>query len=151
RDSVRHARKQPNVDGRPIGLLGLSLGGYLALAAARQKDLEIACVVEFFGGLPEEAWNDANWLPPTLIIHGDADHMVSVKEAYALRGFCDAKKLPYEIKIYQGQQHLFRGDLTGRALQDARRRTLAFLKKHLQENPGEKSAPGKAPTSPAPR
>jgi dienelactone hydrolase len=113
--AVRHARTLKNVDPQRIGLCGFSLGGYLAMAAATQKELKIAAVAEFFGGLPDDLWQDLKHLPPTLIMHGDQDRIVSVKEAYALRGVCEACKFQFEIKIYAGQDHLFRN---GFALKD---------------------------------
>jgi carboxymethylenebutenolidase len=131
------------VDSQRVGLLGFSLGAYLSLTLAADKDSQVAAVAEFFGGLPDCRWKELKRLPPTLIVHGDQDSTVSVKEAYALRGFLEAKKLPYAIKIYKGQEHLFGGKVTfavKRAIiEDAKRRTLAFFEKYLKK-PAVKTA-----------
>jgi carboxymethylenebutenolidase len=133
RGTVTFARGRKNVDGRRIGLVGFSIGGYLAMAAASEKDLGIAAVAEFFGGLPEPLWKDLRHLPPTLIIHGDQDGIIPVKEAYALWGYCLAKKVPHVVRIYPGQQHLFKGNIQGLAALDARVCALRFLKDHLMD------------------
>src|SRR5262249_22092588 len=106
---------------------------YLALAVASEKDLGVAAVVELYGGLHEDLWEGCKHLPPLLIIHGTRDRIVPVKEAYALRGLCDALKVRYEMVIYEGQDHLFRGGpITSKVIEDAGRRTLAFLRKSLR-------------------
>jgi carboxymethylenebutenolidase len=137
RKAVAYARKLPGVDSQRVGLLGFSLGAYLSLTLAADKDSQVAAVAEFFGGLPDCRWKDLKRLPPTLIVHGDQDTTVSVKEAYALRGFLEAKKLPYAIKIYEGQEHLFGGKVTFPVkrviIEDAKRRTLAFFEKYLKK------------------
>jgi carboxymethylenebutenolidase len=132
RAAVKHARARQNVDRKRIGLVGFSLGGYLALAVARQPDLKIAAVVEFFGGLPDELWKGLKWLPPTLILHGDRDNLVPAKEAYALWKFMEANKLSHEVKIYPGEKHLFKENLIGKAIKDAQLRSLAFFRRHLK-------------------
>jgi carboxymethylenebutenolidase len=132
RQAVLQAARLPGVDGRRIGLLGFSLGAYLSLAVATEADLPIAAVAELFGGLPEKLRKNVKRLPPTLIIHGDADKTVPVEEALALAKLFQERKRPYEIKIYEGQDHLFQSNLLGAAARDARDRTLDFLAKHLK-------------------
>jgi dienelactone hydrolase len=130
---ARDAKKNPKIDGARIGLVGFSLGGYLSLSVAQDKKLKIAAVVEMFGGLPDKLWKDLKYLPPTLIIHGLKDSVISVKEAYALRGLCEACKFSHESKIYEDQDHLFRGKpLWHEDIRDAKLRTLAFFRKHLK-------------------
>ncbi len=111
RDSVDYARKLPNVQTKKIGLLGFSLGAYLSMSVAREEGLEIGAVAEFFGGLTTEHWKDLKRLPPTLIVHGARDKMVPVKEAHALRGFFESRKLPHQVQIYADQGHLFKDEL----------------------------------------
>jgi carboxymethylenebutenolidase len=132
REAVRYAAKRPEVDGRRVGLVGFSLGAYLALAAAAQEDLPVAAVIDLFGGLPGELHKDVKRLPPTLIVHGDADRTVPVAEAHALENLCRARRLPYEIHIYPGQDHLFRTAPFGAEARHARRLSLAFLARHLK-------------------
>jgi dienelactone hydrolase len=132
--AITYARGRANVDKTRIGLIGFSLGGHLSLAVASEQSPRVAAVVEFFGGLPNELWQDLKHLPPTLIVHGDKDTIISVREAYALRGFLEAKNFPYEFKMYEGQKHLFAGKnpLSDKDIRDARLRALAFFRKHLK-------------------
>ncbi len=125
-DAISHVERQEIVDPNHIGLLGFSLGAYLALSVAA-VDARVQAVVEFFGGLPKEMKFFMSRLCPVLILHGDADATVPVEEAHHLQGILEKKNIPYELQIYPGVGHSF----TGETWQDARRRTLAFLQKHL--------------------
>ncbi len=126
-DAVSFVADQPQVDPDRIGLLGFSLGGYLAVSAAA-IDGRVHAVVEFFGGLPKEMKFFMRRLCPMLILHGEQDATVPVAEAYHLQEVLEKKKIPYEIKIYPGAGHGFSGEIW----QDAAIRTLAFLQKHLE-------------------
>jgi carboxymethylenebutenolidase len=133
-DATAHIRKQPGVDGERVGIVGLSLGAYLAVAVAAREDLRIGAVVELFGGLPRELRAGLRHLPPVLIVHGDQDEVVPVREAYDLRNLLAARDLPAEVKIYPDVGHLFKGTngaIRWDALLDAERRSLAFLRQHL--------------------
>jgi dienelactone hydrolase len=125
-DCVGFVACQPNVDAERIGLLGFSLGAYLSLSNA-SIDFRIRAVVDFFGGLPKEMKFFMRRLCPVLILHGDADQTVPVEEAYHLQQTLERKRVEYEMKIYPGAGHGFRGEIW----QDAGRRTLYFLQKYL--------------------
>lgn len=125
-DAISHVERQHAVDPMRIGLLGFSLGAYLALSVAA-VDQRVKAVVDFFGGFPKEMKIFMRRLCPTLILHGDADTTVPVAEAYHLQEILEKKAIPYEMQIYGGAGHGF----TGEHWQDAGRRTLAFLQKHL--------------------
>jgi len=114
------------VDPEAVGLVGFSLGAYLALSVAA-VDQRVKAVVDFFGGFPKEMKFFMRRLCPTLILHGDADPTVPVTEAYHLQEILEKRAIPYEMQIYPGAGHGFTGDIW----QDARRRTLAFLQKYL--------------------
>jgi dienelactone hydrolase len=137
-DAVTYARTLPGVDGRRVGLVGFSLGAYLALSVAADANLRVAAVVEFFGGLPRETREDLRVLPPVVGFHGDEDRTVPVKEAEDLRDLLAAKRLVGEVQIYKGVGHVFlkEGRLCWAAALDAERRTAAFLDKHLQRGAG---------------
>jgi carboxymethylenebutenolidase len=125
-DSVSFVTRQPQVDAARIGLLGFSLGAYLALSNAA-IDTRVQAVVEFFGGLPKEMKFFMRRLCPTLILHGDADPTVPVEEAYHLQNVLEKKHIAYEMQIYPGAGHGFSGE----TWRDAGLRTLSFLQKHL--------------------
>jgi len=129
-DAVGFVARQPQVDHNRIGLLGFSLGAYLALSASA-IDSRIQAVVEFFGGMPKEMKFFTRRLCPVLILHGEQDKTVPVQEAYHLQQILEKKQIAYEIKIYPGAGHGF----TGEAWRDAGLRTLAFLGKHLALSP----------------
>lgn len=126
-DAVEFARQLPNVDPELIGLLGFSLGGYLAIAVAAH-DPQIKCVVEFFGGLPEKFLPTIDHLPPTLILHGEDDRIVPVRHAMRLKQLCEEKKFCFEMEIYSGAGHNFSGTL----MQTAMGRAMAFLNQRLK-------------------
>ena len=125
-DAISHVEKKSEVDRERIGLLGFSLGAYLALSVAA-VDARVRAVVEFFGGMPREMKLFMRRLCPTLILHGGQDAVVPVSEAYHLQQLLEKRSVPYEIQIYEDAGHGF----TGEVWQDARTRTLAFLRKYL--------------------
>lgn len=127
-DVISHAIEQPGVDQRRIGLLGFSLGAYLALALA-MRDARIVAVAEFFGGLAEPFIADAAKFPPVLVLHGEQDPVVPVEEARRLERLLEQNRIPHEIKLYPGQGHHF----TGLAQVDALRRVVGFFRQYLMK------------------
>jgi dienelactone hydrolase len=125
-DSISHVAARPEVDAGRIGLLGFSLGAYLALSVAAVAS-RVKAVVEFFGGMPREMKLFIRRLCPTLILHGESDPTVPVAEAYHLQQLLENKATPYEMQIYPGAGHGFSGEIW----QDAKLRTLSFLQKYL--------------------
>lgn len=126
KDALSFVAEQPGVDPHRIGLLGFSLGGYLALALATQ-DSRIAAVAEIVGGLAEHFISDAAKLPPVLILHGARDNTVPVERAHELERILQQHRIPYEIKIYPDQGHVFQG----LAQLDAMRRVAGFFRNYL--------------------
>jgi carboxymethylenebutenolidase len=132
-NAVAYARTLPNVDPQRVGLVGFSLGGYLALSAAPQCN--VGAVVEMFGGIPKEKQNELDAMPPTLIVHGNKDAIVPVDEAYTAHRLLLNKARTTEIQILEGVGHacLLPGtelpDL-GKALQ-ARTAMTQFFRTHL--------------------
>lgn len=125
-DTVSLIANQPAVDGQKIGALGFSLGAYLALSLGG-IDKRVKAVAEYFGGLPREIRPFLRQLPPTLILHGDADPVVPVAEAYSLQKALEERKVPYEIEIFPGETHHFTA--ATRAVADAHMQ--AFFAKYL--------------------
>jgi carboxymethylenebutenolidase len=129
-DTVGYAARRPNTDPKRIGVVGFSLGGYVSLSVAA-RDRRVSAVVENFGGLPQHEILDWSRLPPVLILHGDADRVVSVEEAHRLDELLDRVNVNHEIKIYNGAGHGFRGD----DYTDAFKRTLDFLNQYVKREP----------------
>jgi len=125
-DAISFVEKQPQVDAQRIALLGFSLGAYLSLATSA-IDPRVKIVVEFFGGMPKEMKLFMRRLCPVLILHGEDDATVPVKEAYNLQKLLEKKNIPYEIKIYPKVGHGFETE----TWRDAGQRSLQFLQKHL--------------------
>jgi len=126
-DGIGFAQRHAKVDSARIGLLGVSLGGYLSLSLASQ-DARVTAVVSLMGGMPPEVISATHDMPPTLLLHGEADPVVPVSEAYAVERLLKTLGTKYELKTYPGQGHSFRGV----AQLDALTRTLKFLCRHLK-------------------
>jgi carboxymethylenebutenolidase len=125
--TVSYAANLPTVDRRRIGLLGFSLGAYVALSEA-MFDTRVSAVVEYSGGLFDELALQLRQMPPTLIVHGEADRIVPVAEARKLAALFQARQVPHVLAIYPGAGHgLSAGDG-----QDAWQRTLKFFDQHLR-------------------
>jgi dienelactone hydrolase len=130
-DAVSFVEQQPLVDPARIGLLGFSLGAYLAVCGAA-IDPRVKAVAEFFGGFPKEMKLFMRRLCPILILHGEIDPVIPVAEAYHLQQVLERKGIAYEMQIYPGVGHGF----DGAVWDDARSRTLAFLRKYLSSANG---------------
>lgn len=118
------------VDHERIGMFGLSLGGFHALAIA-SRDRRIGAVVDMFGAMPRPVEATVERMPPTLVLHGDRDAVVPVKRAHELARLLKAVGAEHEVKIYKGQGHSF----TGAADQDSVERTVNFLERWLAAPP----------------
>lgn len=126
-DAVDYAVRQPAMAGRGVGVVGFSLGAYLALAVASQ-DSRISAVVDCFGGVPDLLAANVRTMPPVLILHGEADAVVPVEEAHKLERLLRERGLSCETHLFPSQGHDFRGVAAAEAFQLA----LAFLEQHLK-------------------
>jgi carboxymethylenebutenolidase len=127
-DAISFAERHPKVDSKRIGLLGVSLGGFLSLSLA-SKDSRICAVASLMAGMPDEFICEAQQMPPTLLLHGEADPVVPLSEGQKVNGLLERLGTPHELKIYPGQGH----SLRGMAHMDALTRTLRFLNRHLKK------------------
>lgn len=125
KDAVTFVGKQPGVDAKRIGIVGISLGGAVGIATAAQ-DKRVKVLVDYFGFVPKTLTEQMT-LPPTLVLHGTSDTVVWPSNAGKLDAFLTARKIPHDVKLYEGEGHAFRGE----AGKDADARTAAFLKKYL--------------------
>ncbi len=123
------------IDPRRIGMMGFSLGAFLSLATGATDPGKIAAIVEYYGGLPAALEPMAANLPPTLILHGDADQLVPVAQARELDKLLTETGRPHEIHIYPGANHAFNFHIpvwyNASDAQDAWARTLAFFARYL--------------------
>lgn len=126
-DAVSYVADRSCVDPSRIGVLGISLGGYLAVALGIE-DKRIRTVVELSGGVPlgwEERMTAS--MPPTLVLHGDHDDVVPVAEAYKLQTLLEQHHVTHEVKIFAHQTHWFSGGAQMELLMTC----AAFLDRHL--------------------
>ncbi len=128
RDGISSVSRDPGVDGRRVGVVGFSLGAFLALWEASQ-DTRVKAVSEYYGGT-SLFLGPPKRMPATLILHGEKDSFVPVEEARKLQRLVEQEHAPCEIKIYQGLEHGFDADNPA-ARQDAWDRTLRFFRKYL--------------------
>jgi carboxymethylenebutenolidase len=126
RDGVGFVGAQPGIDPARIGVLGVSLGGGLGIALAAQ-DSRVRALVDYYGFLPSGVGANPT-LPPTLILHGEADRVVPVGNARAFDSLLQSRGIPHEIQLYPGQGHGF----TGAAQADAARRIRSFFDRTLR-------------------
>jgi carboxymethylenebutenolidase len=126
-ETVGFAARRADVDPKRVGLVGSSLGSWVALAVAA-RDRRVSAVVENFGGFPVWEPLDPSRLPPVLVLHGDADRNVPVEEAYRVERILREAGVVCEAHIYPGAGHGFRGA----DREDAARRTLEFLDTHVK-------------------
>jgi dienelactone hydrolase len=98
------AETLPWVKGKPVFIFGESLGGYLGIALSFRRS-EVSAVSEFSGGLPAGYSLNRSHLPGVLISHGEADTLVPVSEADALKRYCTENGVPVEINLYRAEGH----------------------------------------------
>ena len=123
--AVEYAGRQQATEAR-VGLLGVSLGAYLALSVATQEP-RVGAVVACSGGLPDAFAQGLRRMPPTLVLHGESDPVVPVEEAYKLGRLLREVSPESEVKVYPGQGHV----LGLAATLDALGRAVAFFGRHL--------------------
>jgi carboxymethylenebutenolidase len=97
--------KRPGSNGR-LGLLGFSLGGYVAAATAARDD-RVSALAVLYGGMPDKIAPDVKHLPPLLELHGDADRNVPFARGAALVKLAKAAGGEAELIAYPGKAHGF--------------------------------------------
>ncbi len=123
----------------PIGVVGLSMGGSMALWLSARLPESVAAVVTFYGAQSID-FDDAS---ATYLGHfGDQDHMIDEEERVVTESFIRLGDRETEFHVYEGVGHWFfePGEHhDSEAAELAWSRTAAFLKKHLQPDPAERA------------
>lgn len=131
--AVAHLQGLAEVRRGGVGVVGFSLGGYLAISSAGRIP-GIEAVVSYYGGGTSALDEYVAKLPPVLILHGREDEIVPVAKGEALFQAMRAAGRTVEMEIYPAR-HCFNcptstrfDPWTGAAAED---RAIAFLKRHL--------------------
>jgi len=125
-EAIGSVIRETRTEGQPVGLLGYSLGGYLALTAGMAWR-DVAAVAVCYAGVPTPFADLAANLPPTLVLHGGEDTVVPVGEAAALTKLLRSHRIPHDIHIYRHAGHGFLGLDAG----DAESRIAGFFRRWL--------------------
>jgi carboxymethylenebutenolidase len=96
---------RPDSSGR-IGLLGFSLGGYVAAETAA-RDERIAALAVLYGGMPDAMVSHVKHLPPLIELHGAADRNVPLAKGEELVKLGKAMGAEAELVAYPDRQHGF--------------------------------------------
>lgn len=89
-----------------IGLLGFSLGGYVAAAAAA-RDARVSALAVLYGGMPDKIAPEVKHLPPMIELHGEADRNVPLASGEKLVRLGKSVGAEAEIVRYPGKAHGF--------------------------------------------
>jgi carboxymethylenebutenolidase len=137
RNAVAFLQTSPSVSNRHVGLVGYSRGAFLAVSVASSLPT-VTAVVDFFGGGgagTDSLEQQVRHFPPLLILHGEADTVVSVSFAYRLRDAVIAQGGEVEMHLYPGAQHAFNAPFSSAYSEpeasDSWRRTVDFLRRRL--------------------
>ena len=133
--AVDRALEEADADGERLGLIGFSLGGRQVVAYAEAASpRHVKALVDFFGWLDSTMVTEADRLPPTLVLHNNADLIVSSSISRDLVASLTTAGVEHEAVFYdddnplQGNHPFTSG---GAADVDSRKRTIAWLRTHL--------------------
>jgi len=128
-DLADYLEKSADSNGK-VGLVGFSNGAILASGAAA-RDPNVSAAVIYYGGAPWPTLGTVNHFPPLLILHGDADQIIPVRDGRMLAMYAQQLGGKADLVIYPGESHGFGSRLQTKNGQDALARTTAFLRKEL--------------------
>lgn len=138
---------RPEVDGNRVGLLGMCVGGSLAMVTASRGVSGVACAAAFYGLIRYQELTEAKPVSPLDAVEGldvpfighwgDSDHLVPVADVEALRTRLRGR--PAEIYLYPGAGHGFHEDARPVyrpvAAAEAWARTVTYLQWYLRAVP----------------
>ncbi len=144
-DALTFASRLETADPSRVGVLGYSLGAFLALGKA-PEDERVRAVVAYYGGISHgEPPDEARAMPPTLLLHGTADRVVPVRRSVQAFETLRQEGRPVDLVVYPGARHGFclngRGGADGQAAEDSWARALAFFSHYLREDAEAPSDP----------
>ena len=118
-----------------VGVVGFCMGGALSLYTATKNPHVGACVV-FYGGHPNVKPDLPNLHAPVLGLYAARDGFVTPDSVHQLESKLKELGKQIEAHIYPGTDHAFFNDTrpevyNADAADDAWRRTVQFLRKHL--------------------
>lgn len=120
---------RPDASGH-VGLLGFSLGGYIASATAAD-DNRITALAVLYGGMPDDMISQVKRMPPLIELHGDADSNVPMAKGAELVELARSVGAQAELVPYAGKNHGFDFSGTDPATADAVRRVVRFFQGSL--------------------
>jgi dienelactone hydrolase len=133
--AVDRALEETDADKEHVGLVGFSLGGGQVVAYAEAASVgRVKAVVDFFGYLEPTMLAGADRLPPTLVLHNNADLIVRSTVSRDLVTSLTTAGVEHDAVFYdednplQGNHPFLSG---GPADLDSRKRTIGWLKAHL--------------------
>lgn len=127
RDCVKFVQREHG-DGKPVGIYGYSLGGFLALAAASNNP-SVGAVVEHAGGIWNGKEERIKQMPPVLMVHGEEDPRVPFqKYAQPLARLLRRRGSHLETRFFPREKHVF----TAAAMTKMREAAAAFFRERLR-------------------
>jgi carboxymethylenebutenolidase len=113
-----------------VGLLGFSLGGFIAANTAA-RDARIAALAVLYAGMPEATAGKVKHMPPMIELHGEADRNVSIENGKKLIELARSVGADAEFVPYPGKPHGFDFSDTDPMTSDAIDRVTRFFKAKL--------------------
>lgn len=134
-DALTFAAGLPTADPQRMGVLGFSLGAFLALEQA-PKDPRIRAAVAFYGGLGRGLADlPLDAMPPVLLLHGTADRVVPARRSVEAASQLRQIGREADLIVYPAARHGFclngRGGVDREVASDAWARAVAFLARRL--------------------
>jgi carboxymethylenebutenolidase len=114
-----------------VGLVGFSNGGNLS-AHATPLDPNIDAAAVHYAGVSRVPGFEAKRFPPLLIMHGEADRRQGIELGRKLYDVAKGLSGEVEFVSYPNTDHGFAQNFGTFAADDAFKRTVAFMEKHLK-------------------
>lgn len=125
----------PSCSSKTVGVVGFCMGGQLSLYAACANPDKVSACVDFYGVHPNVKPQIERLKAPVLGIFAELDKSVNAAAVSALSASLKAAEKQHELHTYPGVDHAFfnttGANFNRQAADDAWKRTLEFLGKHL--------------------